>query len=171
MEAKRPDLITTHMVPANHIERLRGWLLGVLLLGLLGTGTELALLSHYEQPLQLVPVVLMVLALATLVWHAADRGRISLNAMLILMILFVLAGFAGFFAHFQGSAEFQLELDPSMSRRDLVVKVLQAKAPPLLAPGMMIQLGLLGLAYVLSDARYRQRIPSNFGTPKMEERQ
>jgi hypothetical protein len=35
-------------------------------------------------------------------------------------------------------------------------KVLHAKAPPLLAPGMMMQLGLLGLAYVFSDKRYRR---------------
>jgi hypothetical protein len=61
----------------------------------------------------------------------------------------VLAGFAGAAAHFIGSAEFQLERDRSMSTWDLVVKVMRAKAPPVLAPGMMLQLGLLGLAYVL----------------------
>src|SRR5215204_544664 len=170
MAAKRLNVATNDATP-NHIERLRGWLLGVLLLGLLGTVTELALLSHYEQALQLVPIILIALALVTLIWHAAHHGRNSLNAVLILMLLFVGAGFAGFFAHFQGSAEFQLDLDPSMSMRDLVVKVLQAQAPPLLAPGMMIQLGLLGLIYVLSDARYRQRIPSSFGTPKTDEGQ
>jgi hypothetical protein len=71
------------------------------------------------------------------------------------MTLFVLAGFIGFIAHFYGSAEFQLDLDRSMSIRDLLVKVLRAKAPPLLAPGMMMQLGLLGLAYVFSDVHYR----------------
>jgi hypothetical protein len=72
------------------------------------------------------------------------------------MILFVLAGFAGAVAHFIGSAEFQLELDPSMSTWDLLVKVMRAKAPPVLAPGMMLQLGLLGLVYVFSDCRYRR---------------
>jgi hypothetical protein len=73
-----------------------------------------------------------------------------------LMILFVLAGFAGFVAHFHGSAEFQLDLEPSLSTWELLEKVLHAKAPPLLAPGMMMQLGLLGLAYVFSDKRYRR---------------
>jgi hypothetical protein len=162
MEAKRPE------ISADQVERLRGWILGILLLGLLGTVTELALLSHYEQPLQLVPVVLIALALVTLTWHAVQRGRTSLNAVLVVMILFVLAGFVGFIAHFRGSAEFQLDLDPSMSTWDLLVKVLQAKAPPLLAPGMMIQLGLLGLAYVLSDSRYRAGILSGFGAIKKE---
>ena len=67
------------------------------------------------------------------------------------MVLFVLAGFAGFVAHFHGSAEFQLDLDPRMTTWELLEKVMRAKAPPLLAPGMMMQLGLLGLAYVFSD--------------------
>jgi len=76
----------------------------------------------------------------------------------IVMAIFVLAGFAGFVAHFDGSAEFQLDLDPSMTAWELVEKVLRAKAPPLLAPGMMLQLGLLGLAYVYSDPSYRMRV-------------
>ena len=59
-------------------------------------------------------------------------------------------------AHFRGSAEYQLEIDPDISRWDLLKKILQAKAPPLLAPGMMIQLGLLGLAYAYTDLRYRK---------------
>ena len=72
------------------------------------------------------------------------------------MGLFVLAGFAGMAAHFNGSAEYQLELDPEMSTWDLLAKILHAKAPPLLAPGMMLQMGLLGLAYAFTDVRYRR---------------
>ena len=135
---------------------LRLWILGVLVLGLLGTVVELVLLSHYEQPVQLVPVVLIVLALIVLVWHVMGRGAASLRVLMGLMILFVLAGFAGFVAHFHGSAEFQLDLEPSLSTWELLEKVMRAKAPPLLAPGMMMQLGLLGLAYVFSDQRYRR---------------
>jgi hypothetical protein len=141
---------------ADTVGMLRLWILGVLVLGLLGTVTELILLSHYEQPVQLVPVVLIVLALVVLVWHAVARSAASLRVLTGLMVLFVLASFAGFAAHFYGSAEFQLELEPSLSTWDLVEKVMRAKAPPLLAPGMMMQLGLLGLAYIYSDNRYRR---------------
>jgi len=85
-------------------------------------------------------------------------------------VLFALAGFAGVAAHFRGSAEFQLDLNPSMSMWELVEKVMRAKAPPLLAPGMMLQMGLLGLAYVYSDVRYRARIRRVFGSkPEKEE--
>ena len=141
---------------ADTVRMLRLWILGVLVLGLLGTVVELVLLSHYEQPVQLVPVVLLVLALIVLAWHAMGHSAASLRVLMGLMILFVLAGFAGFVAHFYGSAEFQLDLEPSLSTWELLEKVMRAKAPPLLAPGMMMQLGLLGLAYVFSDSRYRR---------------
>jgi hypothetical protein len=70
------------------------------------------------------------------------------------MALFVLAGFVGVAAHFEGSAEFQLELDPKISAWELIQKIVHAQAPPLLAPGVMMVFGLIGLAYVYSDARY-----------------
>src|SRR5437879_4994375 len=101
MEPKRPA------GGADHVETLRLWILGVLVIGLLGTVTELILLEHYEQPLQFVPLVLIVAALALLVWHALGHDAASLRALQIVMALFVLAGFAGVAAHFQGSAEFQ----------------------------------------------------------------
>ena len=141
---------------ADPLGMLRLWILGVMVLGLLGTVVELVLLSHYEQPVQLVPVVLIVLALIVLAWHVMGHSVASLRVLMGLMILFVLAGFAGFVAHFHGSAEFQLDLEPSLSTWELLDKVMRAKAPPLLAPGMMMQLGLLGLAYVFSDKRYRR---------------
>jgi len=138
------------------VELLRRWILGVLALGLLGTVTELVLLEHYEQPLQFVPLVLIAAAIAVLGWELARHNAASRRALMIVMALFVVAGFVGFVAHFLGSAEFQLELNPEMTTRELVEKVLRAKAPPLLAPGMMLQLGLLGLAYVFSDSRFRK---------------
>jgi hypothetical protein len=137
------------------VERLRFWVLGILVLGLIGTVTELILLEHYEQPLQYVPLVLIVLGVVVLLWHALRPDTTSLRALQIVMGLFVLAGFAGMAAHFNGSAEYQLELNPDMSNWELLEKILHAKAPPLLAPGMMMQMGLLGLAYAFTDIRYR----------------
>jgi hypothetical protein len=96
---------------ADTIGMLRLWILGVLVLGLLGTVVELVLLSHYEQAVQLVPVVLIVLALIVLAWHVMGHSVASLRVLMGLMVLFVLAGFAGIAAHFHGSAEFQLDLE------------------------------------------------------------
>ena len=134
---------------------LRRWILVIILLGILGTVTELLLLEHYEEPLQYVPLVLLAAALVVMAWLTASYSPASLRAMQIVMVLYVLAGFAGFVAHFVGSAEYQLELDPDMTTMDLLEKILHAKAPPLLAPGMMLQLGLLGLAYVYTDRDWR----------------
>jgi uncharacterized membrane protein len=141
---------------AGRIELLRRWILVILVLGLLGTVTELVLLEHYEQPLQFVPLVLIVAAVGVLWWEFRRHDLASRRSTQVVMALFVLAGFVGFAAHFQGSAEYQLELNPDMSNWELLEKILRAKAPPLLAPGMMLQLGLLGLAYVFSDSRFRR---------------
>jgi hypothetical protein len=143
-------------IGADRIELLRRWILVILVLGLLGTVTELVLLEHYEEPLQFVPLVLIVAAVGVLWWEFARRDLASRRATQIVMVLFVLAGFVGFAAHLHGSAEYQLELNPDMGTWELLEKILRAKAPPLLAPGMMLQLGLLGLAYVFSDTRFRR---------------
>jgi len=156
-------------VRADHVDTLRSWILAVLVLGLVGTVTELILLGHYEQAVQLVPVVLIVLAIAALAWQFFQRDAASLKALIVIMSLCVLAGFAGFVAHFHGSAEFQLDLDPDIGKWELFQKVLHAKAPPLLAPGMMMQLGLLGLAYVFSDVRYRARVLGVFTLSSQKE--
>ncbi len=142
---------------AERIERLRLWLLGILAVGLLGTVTELLLLEHYEKPLQFVPLILIAAAIGVMAWHVKQHDATSLRVLKIVMALFVLAGFIGVAAHFRGSAEFQLELDPSIDMWTLLGKILHAQAPPLLAPGMMLQMGLIGLAYVFSDSRYRRR--------------
>ena len=53
----------------------------------------------------------------------------------------------GVVLHFRGNMSFQLDMDPAMAGWDLFSKVMHAKAPPALAPGAMVQLGLLGLIY------------------------
>jgi len=83
----------------DSVQLLRRWLLALLVLGLVGTVTELILLSHYEQPLQLVPVVLIALALVVVVWHVMRHQAASLHALQVVMALFVLAGFVGVVAH------------------------------------------------------------------------
>ena len=138
------------------VQRVRVWLLAILAIGLLGTVTELFLLKHYEQPLQFVPLVLIAAMFLAIAWRVVAPGRASLTTFMVVSGLVVLSGFLGMAAHFQGSAEFQRELNPSIGFSDLLDKILHAQAPPLLAPGMMLQLGLIGLAYVFSDDRYRK---------------
>ena len=90
---------------ADRVEPLRRWLFWVLVLGFVGTQAELLLLEHYEDPWQFVPLVLNVLGLAVLVWHARRPDGESLRAMRVLMASFVVAGFIGLALHFRGAAE------------------------------------------------------------------
>jgi hypothetical protein len=122
-------------------------LLGLLLLELTGTAVELLFLGHFEDAWQMVPLGLIALTLMILVWHRFDRGEWSIQALRLTMILAIASGAIGFGLHYQANAEFQLDIDPSLGGPALWLKVMQAKAPPALAPGIMAHLGLLGLAY------------------------
>jgi hypothetical protein len=126
---------------------LRRILLAIFLLGLLGTATELVLLEHFEDRLQLIPLILLALGLAAVIWHVIHRGRASVRVLQVLMILFVIGGLTGLVLHYRGSMEFQLEVNPALSGLELFLKAIKAKAPPALGPGAMIHLGLVGLAY------------------------
>ena len=129
---------------------VRRWLLAALLLGLAGSVVELLFLEHYEDPWQLIPIVLIAAAIGLLAWHLIKPSRINARLFRVTMVLFVAAGVAGIALHMQGAAEFQREIDPAMERWTLLTKVLHAKAPPAFAPGLMVQLGLLGMAFSFS---------------------
>lgn len=126
--------------------KLRIFLLGLFLFGLVGTGAELLLLEHTEDVWQWVPLVLMAASLAVLAWHALRKGAAGVRAFQGVMGLFVVAGLLGLILHYQGNAEFEREMYPSLKGLDLFRESL-AGATPALAPGTMIQLGLLGLAF------------------------
>jgi hypothetical protein len=131
----------------NTLAMMRRWLLAALGLGLVGSGVELILLEHYETAVQFVPLVSIALALAVLIWHRVKGDALSVRALQATMVLFLLAGIAGTGFHLRGAAEFQVEIDPSQSRWEIFKKAMRSKAPPVLAPGLMVQLGLVGLAY------------------------
>jgi len=126
---------------------VRRGILAVLLLGTLGMAAELLLLAHFEEIDQLIPLALAAMALATLTWMGLAPGPLPLLALRAVMAGFVLAGLVGMVLHFQANAEFQREIDPAVGGLALFWKVVQAKAPPALAPGVMVQLGLLGWLY------------------------
>lgn len=121
-------------------------LLGIFLFSATGTVAELLLLGHTEGFSQLLPVVLIVMSALVLAWHALERQAPSVRAFQITMLLFVAGGIIGAVLHYQANMEFELETYPSMEGFELFSKVMTG-ATPTLAPGTMIQLGLLGLAY------------------------
>lgn len=127
-------------------------LLIILVLGLLGTAGELILLNHYEDWKQVVPLALIGLALVSVVWHVVAPSVSNVNALRTVMTLFVFSGAIGVGLHYGANAEFEHESDPSLTGYGLFKESL-AGATPLLAPGTMVQLGLIGLVYTYRHPR------------------
>ena len=125
---------------------LRSILLAIFAFGVVGTGAELVLLEHYEDVWQWTPLALMGASLVVLGWHLLSAGRPSTRAFQVVMGLFVVGGIVGVVLHYRGNAAFELEMYPSLVGFDLFAESIRG-ATPALAPGTMVQLGLIGLAY------------------------
>lgn len=122
-------------------------LLAILMVGIAGISLELWLLAHTEDIYMLIPLLLAGVAVAAAVLVALRPAPGTVRLFQGVMVLFLISGVAGMYLHFQVNMEFQLEMDPALSGWALYAKSIVAKAPPALAPGAMIQLGLIGLAY------------------------
>jgi hypothetical protein len=138
--------LETERVETALLRSLRAFVLLLFLLGLLGTGAELLLLGHTEDRWQYTPLVLMALALLVLGWRIIDR-RANLRVFQLLMLAWIVSGFIGLWLHYKANIEFELEMYPDLKGMALFWKAIKGTTPPSLAPGTMIQLGLLGLVY------------------------
>jgi hypothetical protein len=135
--------------PSAHI---RGYVLATLTVGMIGMITELLLIGHRETLQQQIPLVLLGLGIVTAVWHAAAPRATTVRALQITMLLFVVSGAVGVALHYSGNAEFELEMYPAMGGLELVQKTLTG-ATPVLAPGSMTLLGLIGLTHTYKHPR------------------
>lgn len=135
---------------------LRRILLALLVFGLAGVAVELLALAHYEDSWQLAPLVLIALSFVVIGWHVIDGSAATVRVLRLVMLLLIAAGVLGIVFHYRGNLEFQLEIDPSQSHWTLFTKVIRAHSPPALAPGVMAQLGLLGLAYTFRHPGKKQ---------------
>ena len=130
----------------SKIARLRWFLLVLFVLGVVGTGIELLLLGHTEDVWQWAPLGLMAVSMAVLCWRLVDHRMVTLRLFQGTMMLFVVSGFVGLWLHYSGNVEFEREIYPTMEGFELFRAALTG-ATPTLAPGTMLELGLLGLAY------------------------
>jgi hypothetical protein len=124
---------------------LRELVVGLLLVGMVGTVAELVLLEHTESIWQWVPLVVFGVGVIAAVALLARPSRITVRFFQFMMLAFVAAGVAGLILHYRGNVEFELEMYPSMKGFELMWNSLKG-ATPSLAPGAMSQLGLIGLA-------------------------
>lgn len=139
------DTFETRSEPAvtTTLRRIVFIILGITLVG---TASELVLLAHWESPIQWIPLVGYSLGLITWAAVGVKTGHLTLRAFQVVMAGFVIAGAAGVFFHFRGNVAFARETYPDMTGLAFLKEVITG-ATPMLAPGTMAQLGLLGLAF------------------------
>jgi hypothetical protein len=126
--------------------RMRAYLLATLAVGMIGMAAELLLIGHRETAQQQIPLALLGIGVVALAWHATAAGAATVRALQVIMLLFVLSGAVGVVLHYRGNVEFELEMYPSLSGLELVQKTFTG-ATPVLAPGSMTLLGLIGLTH------------------------
>ncbi len=131
-------------------------LLFILVLGIVGTGAELLLIGHYEDPWQIAPLGLFAAGLVAVAWQGVSRSPASIRALQTVMALFVASGALGVYLHYAGNIEFERELDPDLSGFALFKEAMRG-ATPALAPGTMVLLGLIGLVYAHEHPRLSGR--------------
>jgi hypothetical protein len=114
---------------AEPLKSLRRGMLGLVGLGTTGICVELVLLEHYGDWNQLIPLVVAGIGLPATLWMALAPGLAALRVWQFTMLLFVGTGITGITMHYDVTSD--------------------TVAPPVLAPGLFVQLGLLGLLYTL----------------------
>ena len=138
--------MTAGRAESTTLATLRKFLLASLAIGIVGTAGELVLLGHVESPAQWIPIMALGVAVLVLVWHAAAPTRATVRTLRLLMLVFVGSGIAGVGLHYDGNVEFERELHPK-DEGLLFLQHTVAGATPVLAPGSMVLLGLLGFAH------------------------
>ena len=128
------------------IETVRKALLFIMLLGFTGTWVELLLLKHTEGFWQLVPVILTIAGSLLVLWCWISGRSASVRALQLTSALLLVSGIVGVVQHLLGNIGHEQESNPGLAGFELY-KLAAMGSTPLLAPGVMLQLGLLGVLY------------------------
>ncbi|MEO1484979.1 MAG: hypothetical protein AAFU57_04480 [Bacteroidota bacterium] len=112
-----------------------------------GTVMELFLLEHYEDRLQLIPIVCIALLLVLILILHFQKSKVLEWIFKFVLLLTAASGVYGVFLHLNANYEFEQEMRPSAKAWDLFLESLSG-ALPTLAPGSMIVLALIGYSYL-----------------------
>lgn len=134
------------MTTDEAVSLIRRGLLALLALGCAGLIGELVILEHYEEINQLPPLILLTLTLIAILWHWNDGGRRSLRSLQVVALFLIVSGVIGVYFHLTGNIEATKEFEPDLAGMPFWIDVIRGAAPSL-APGTMVQFGLLGLLY------------------------
>lgn len=138
--------MTSNTAPADYLATFRRWGLAILVFAFAGTALELVFLEHYDGWRQWVPLALLALGAVVGALLRVRPAQATLGAWRVLMGVYVIAGGVGMWFHYAGNLEFELERTPDLAGLSLMRSTLEG-ATPVLAPGTLIQFGLLGLLF------------------------
>jgi hypothetical protein len=128
------------------VSLIRRGMLALLAFGCVGLIGELVILEHYEELNQYPPLALLSLTTLTIIWHWTAGGRASLRTLQVISLFLIISGAVGVYFHLTGNIEATKEFEPDLAGLPFWVDVIRGAAPSL-APGTMVQFGLLGLLY------------------------
>lgn len=136
------------MTTADLLPLVRRGILAVLVFGCVGLIGELVLLEHYGELTQLLPLLLCAALLVAVIAHWIGNGAKSVRALQVVGLLMVLSGGLGVYFHgaenLEHAREDAEEYGDPTSGTDFWMRVAKGDAPAL-APGTLIQFGLLAL--------------------------
>lgn len=127
------------------IARLRTFLLVTTVFLCAGTLVELVLLEHTDEPTQLIPFFLAVLAAGLALWVLITPSRLSIRALRLGMGVVMIGSIIGMVLHFTSNLELELEMRPNSGVGDVLWQTLTG-ASPLLSPGVLALAGVLAIA-------------------------
>ncbi len=110
-----------------------------------GALTELWLVGHTEDPIQLSPFVLAIVAIVVSLLVFFWRSTGTIQVMRVWMAVVVLGTLLGVYLHVEDNVAFEREVDPKAATSQLVWQGLGG-GNPLLAPGVLAIAALLAVA-------------------------
>lgn len=138
------------MTTADVLPLIRRGVLAVLVFGCVGLIGELVLLEHYGEFTQLPPLLLCAAMIVAVIAHWIGNGARSVRALQVVALMMVLSGAMGVYFHGEENLEHAREdaeeYSEPTSGSDFWMSVVKGDAPTL-APGTMIQFGLLALLF------------------------
>ena len=123
-------------------------IVAALLFMMFGTALELYLLDHYEDVLQLIPILCIGVSILLVFILFFRRTKLTTGIFKLVMVLTALSGVYGTFLHLRANYEFEQEMKPGAEAWELFTESLSG-ALPTLAPASMIVLALLGYSYLI----------------------
>ncbi|HEX6983356.1 MAG TPA: hypothetical protein VF181_11400 [Balneolaceae bacterium] len=126
-------------------QRFRRFLLAVTGFIFIGTVLELILLEHFQEAIQFTPFILCGAGLLTVVVAWAAPNRFTLLALRWVMAAVALGSLFGMYQHFSGNLAFTMEINPTFTTTEALWPAIKGSYP-LLAPGILLIAGLLGIA-------------------------